>query len=566
MPISFICPHCGRHTDVSEKFAGMTGPCAGCGRPVAIPSVAEWQEQKHEQPAGKGAVGLAVGGLIAVVLCLLAAAFVVPTLLRLQTQAQLGTTETNLKVIAGAMQAYHDVWGSFPPAVTLGPDGSPYHSWRVLLLPYLERDDLYVRYNLREPWDSPNNRSLARLIPDVYSNGTPDGQGRTQFVVVIGERTMFPPGTTTSRADAIKGMGGTVLVVESSYSPVEWIAPEDLAFDSMSFKINDSQGTSLSGDQPEGALVAFVDGSTALLSEQTTSEPAVQSLLLRDASPFGGSAAGVAAIYAPAMDITRMFEPVSFTELANQGIHEDLHGGRAGNNLGTLNPGEQVLGGVNFNVPDRVLCLGHKDGTAAHFPDRIDGIEIGETCERLHFLHATGWPAPKDGVPIGHYEVHYADGGVEMMPIVYGVDVRDWWDADGTKAVDRGRMVWTGSNQAIGQQSPGAPQIRLFLTSWDNPRPETPIETIDYVSYRETECAPFCVAITIDNPRDRPEEKSSATTTPEEPPTPANAFATPAEPAATSESPASTETTEEAPKDEAAEQAREQVTPSESTP
>ena len=34
------------------------------------------------------------------------------------------------------------------------------HSWRVLLLPYLDRSDLYKAYDFTEPWDGPNNRKL----------------------------------------------------------------------------------------------------------------------------------------------------------------------------------------------------------------------------------------------------------------------------------------------------------------------------------------------------------------------------------------------------------------------
>ena len=38
MPIHFICPHCAAATDVDEKFAGQTGPCAHCGKPITIPT------------------------------------------------------------------------------------------------------------------------------------------------------------------------------------------------------------------------------------------------------------------------------------------------------------------------------------------------------------------------------------------------------------------------------------------------------------------------------------------------------------------------------------------------
>ena len=44
-----------------------------------------------------------------------------------------------LKQIALAMHNYHDAWGSFPPAYIADEDGRPMHSWRVLLLPYLNK-------------------------------------------------------------------------------------------------------------------------------------------------------------------------------------------------------------------------------------------------------------------------------------------------------------------------------------------------------------------------------------------------------------------------------------------
>jgi len=38
MPIPFVCPHCGRHTNVPDEYAGRTGPCAECDRQVTIPA------------------------------------------------------------------------------------------------------------------------------------------------------------------------------------------------------------------------------------------------------------------------------------------------------------------------------------------------------------------------------------------------------------------------------------------------------------------------------------------------------------------------------------------------
>ncbi len=44
----------------------------------------------------------------------------------------------NLKMLALAMHNYHDFYKSLPPAYTVDSQGNHLHSWRTLLLPFLE--------------------------------------------------------------------------------------------------------------------------------------------------------------------------------------------------------------------------------------------------------------------------------------------------------------------------------------------------------------------------------------------------------------------------------------------
>lgn len=44
----------------------------------------------------------------------------------------------NLKLIGLALHDFHGVYGCFPPAVVIGPDKKPWHSWRIFLLPFVE--------------------------------------------------------------------------------------------------------------------------------------------------------------------------------------------------------------------------------------------------------------------------------------------------------------------------------------------------------------------------------------------------------------------------------------------
>jgi hypothetical protein len=68
-----------------------------------------------------------------------------------QQEARRSTCSSNLKGLGLAMHNYFDRYRSFPPAYLLGPDGRPWHSWRVLILPFLGEQALYDRYDFSQP-------------------------------------------------------------------------------------------------------------------------------------------------------------------------------------------------------------------------------------------------------------------------------------------------------------------------------------------------------------------------------------------------------------------------------
>src|SRR5690606_28292508 len=63
-----------------------------------------------------------------------------------------GQCQNNLRQVVLALHGYHVDHGCFPPAYVADAAGRPMHSWRVLVLPYLEEQDLYAAYNFAEPW------------------------------------------------------------------------------------------------------------------------------------------------------------------------------------------------------------------------------------------------------------------------------------------------------------------------------------------------------------------------------------------------------------------------------
>ena len=140
----------------------------------------------------------------------------------------------NLKQIGRALHHYHEDHDMFPPAYIAGKNGMPMHSWRVLLLPYVDRTGLYNRYNFHEPWDGPSNRKLLSDMPAVYAcpemTQSPHGHGNcTSYVFVVGPRTASP-GPVGRKINNFKdGISDTILVIESNAGSIHWTEPRDLS-------------------------------------------------------------------------------------------------------------------------------------------------------------------------------------------------------------------------------------------------------------------------------------------------------------------------------------------------
>jgi Protein of unknown function (DUF1559) len=167
-----------------------------------------------------------------------------------------------------AVANYHQTYGCFPPAYIAGRDGKPMHSWRILILPFLEQQELYKSYRFDEPWNGPNNRKLASRIGGIYlRSGLESNQAQTtSFVAVVGPQTIWPGSKPTRYEDLGDGTHDTLMVVEVPDGQFLWMEPRDLDFDSMSFKINDGSGRGL-GSKLGGARVVSADTTVRTLRD-----------------------------------------------------------------------------------------------------------------------------------------------------------------------------------------------------------------------------------------------------------------------------------------------------------
>jgi hypothetical protein len=180
----------------------------------------------------------------------------------------------NLKHIAIALHMYHEDHGSLPPAFVADESGRPMHSWRVLILPYLEEKALYDQYRFDEPWNGPNNRKLADTTLEVFN--CPWDQERpspmTSYVAVVGPSTAWPGSEPAAFSDILDGTSNTLLVVEVADSGVHWMEPRDLHVVQMAPTVNPKGGQGISSRHPGGASAVWADGGCTYLPESISGE------------------------------------------------------------------------------------------------------------------------------------------------------------------------------------------------------------------------------------------------------------------------------------------------------
>jgi hypothetical protein len=182
--------------------------------------------------------------------------------------AQRAQSMNNMKQIMLAMHNYHDVYKKFPPAYRADKAGKPLLSWRVLILPMIEQGELYEQFHRDEPWDSEHNKKLiAKMPPEYISPSSKAGAGKTNYLTVRGENTVFPGKQGVRIADITDGTSYTIAIVEASDDKaVIWTKPDDFEID------NNNPLKGLAGLYPEVFLVGFVDGSVRSLPSSIAPE------------------------------------------------------------------------------------------------------------------------------------------------------------------------------------------------------------------------------------------------------------------------------------------------------
>ena len=210
-------------TDCRVQYSSRLSSCPKCGTP-ALPHTTP----TNRRPSLTMPIGCWTGlGLLS--LFFLCCLFLLPATDGHYHASRRSICKNNLKQTGLALHNYHDRFGSFPPAVVNDASGRPAHSWRVLILPWLDASDLYQRYRFNEPWDGPHNSQLASEMPEAFRcPGFAQGpESHTNYVVVTDDNSVFPGDRSIALREITDGATHTLLAIEVRQHAVHWMQPDD---------------------------------------------------------------------------------------------------------------------------------------------------------------------------------------------------------------------------------------------------------------------------------------------------------------------------------------------------
>lgn len=202
--------------------------------------------------------------------------FLLPPITRGREAARRTQCKNNLKWIMLALHNYHDTYNCFPPAYTTDRTGNPLHSWRTLLLPYLDQGPVYESIDLSKAWDDPANIEARKTILSVFccpathllpKNVSVEGS-LTTYLAVVTEHSCLRPNSSHTLEEISDGSGNTLMILEvAPEQAVHWMQPTD-ADEQMVLTL----GKDLKRPHVGGTHGALADGSIRFLSINTSEQ------------------------------------------------------------------------------------------------------------------------------------------------------------------------------------------------------------------------------------------------------------------------------------------------------
>ncbi|MEM7477643.1 MAG: DUF1559 domain-containing protein [Planctomycetota bacterium] len=132
----------------------------------------------------------------------------------------------NIAKINMALHKWMTKGNQIPRSVMLDATRLPGLSWRVAILPELGYQDLYSKFNLKEPWDSPTNKELLKYIPPEFVS--PERYDHyTNYQLFVNGTALFSTKETKHRTEISDAPIVLVMAEVDDPAAVPWTSPFD---------------------------------------------------------------------------------------------------------------------------------------------------------------------------------------------------------------------------------------------------------------------------------------------------------------------------------------------------
>ncbi|HWL11212.1 MAG TPA: DUF1559 domain-containing protein [Planctomicrobium sp.] len=185
-----------------------------------------------------------------------------------------------VKQIGLAMHNYYDMYETFP----LQASGDPPHSWRIDLLPLLDKESLFKKYDQSQEWNSEQNLPIAKTVVSSWTCPSmppplPDALVSTAYAIPVSEHGVYSPGKPPLKMKEITGgMSHAAVLVEVCGAGIIWSEPRDVIVDPdrttvrVLREVTDQSDQPFSSYHPAGSVVLVANGDVRRLSPKTSPE------------------------------------------------------------------------------------------------------------------------------------------------------------------------------------------------------------------------------------------------------------------------------------------------------
>jgi len=148
---------------------------------------------------------------------------------------------TQLRKIGVALHHYHEDYGVYPPRYVEDTSGKRLHSWRALLIPYLEDAADFARYDFNSSWDSPINRRFHALPSPFHSPLDSSADNDTSIVALISRDEVTRDSEPAVQPHA--AITRTLPILSLKHTHTHWLSPYDAHFDGTQLRFENQPNT-----------------------------------------------------------------------------------------------------------------------------------------------------------------------------------------------------------------------------------------------------------------------------------------------------------------------------------